>query len=339
MYLFLHFWQNPRKYQIRLYIPQCIYFYEMRFDDETNCEKLYIPQCIYFYPICRSRTKPRKCFTFHNVSISTGVLSHSVTNTSTFTFHNVSISTTERPQILPAQPPLHSTMYLFLPRTYLLMSCLWHTLHSTMYLFLPWGQQLLFTHSTSFTFHNVSISTQCRHGHDRRKSNFTFHNVSISTCQKPCTAVNQQTLHSTMYLFLPSSLLIIVTAQAHFTFHNVSISTSYNGQTMKLLCAFTFHNVSISTYGDEGWVVGLQFFTFHNVSISTLISPVHDKDKNPFTFHNVSISTEIQTFLKFQQVLFTFHNVSISTFCLIVTVPFPTAFTFHNVSISTIQKD
>ena len=102
MYLFLHFWQNPRKYQIRLYIPQCIYF----------------------YPICRSRTKPRKCFTFHNVSISTGVLSHSVTNTSTFTFHNVSISTTERPQILPAQPPLHSTMYLFLPRTYLLMSCL-----------------------------------------------------------------------------------------------------------------------------------------------------------------------------------------------------------------------
>ncbi len=56
--------------------------------------------------------------------------------------------------------------------------------------------------------------------------NFTFHNVSISTCQKPCAAVNQQTLHSTMYLFLRQGQKGLLRHAASFTFHNVSISTS-----------------------------------------------------------------------------------------------------------------
>ena len=121
-----------------LYIPQCIYFYEMRFDDETNCEKLYIPQCIYFYPICRSRTKPRKCFTFHNVSISTKNRSRK-----TLINHCLYI-----PQCI----------YFYASATFLSFAAS-IALHSTMYLFLLHGQGGGSSRGSYFTFHNVSIST------------------------------------------------------------------------------------------------------------------------------------------------------------------------------------
>ena len=121
-----------------LYIPQCIYFYEMRFDDETNCEKLYIPQCIYFYPICRSRTKPRKCFTFHNVSISTKNRSRK-----TLINHCLYI-----PQCI----------YFYASATFLSFAAS-IALHSTMYLFLQKRIKYIYKPLTNFTFHNVSIST------------------------------------------------------------------------------------------------------------------------------------------------------------------------------------
>ena len=71
MYLFLP--QNVRRFSRpnRLYIPQCIYFYDVDGILAFCGEQLYIPQCIYFYTPIGLFAEVVDAFTFHNVSIST----------------------------------------------------------------------------------------------------------------------------------------------------------------------------------------------------------------------------------------------------------------------------
>ena len=58
-----------------------------------SISKLYIPQCIYFYNAAVMIACISALFTFHNVSISTDA-GYLITNMfMRFTFHNVSIST------------------------------------------------------------------------------------------------------------------------------------------------------------------------------------------------------------------------------------------------------
>ena len=76
-------------------------------------------------------------FTFHNVSINTCHRTQMRQVRSSFTFHNVSINTTTRSEEWVYIIPLHSTMFLLIPRL----------LEPQCY------------YPVSFTFHNVSINT------------------------------------------------------------------------------------------------------------------------------------------------------------------------------------
>ena len=99
-------------------------------------------------------------FTFHNVSISTRFVTWKVRFGSSLHSTMYLFLRASNCPFMRSHSSLHSTMYLFLPEHAADFLSLEAPLHSTMYLFLPWGQQLLFTHSISFTFHNVSISTR-----------------------------------------------------------------------------------------------------------------------------------------------------------------------------------
>ena len=104
---------------------------------------------------------------------------------------------------------LHSTMYLFLPGSPVRASSTMLPLHSTMYLFLLRTHRQFSCPWSTFTFHNVSISTWwymflC-----------TLSSLYIPQCiyfypSIPCPILLQEySLHSTMYLFLQDSTLYI----------------------------------------------------------------------------------------------------------------------------------
>ena len=166
----------------------------------------------------------------------------------------------------------------------------------------------------TFTFHNVSISTIFGTSTILLHKSFTFHNVSISTQSRKSRKSHRPTLHSTMYLFLLSMLLLIVILKLslHSTMYLFLLST--DSIKFSIVRLFTFHNVSISTPVAYGGKDLANDFTFHNVSISTswrnnadnnsaLYIPqciyfykstyVITATRKNFTFHNVSISTDI----------------------------------------------
>ena len=60
-----------------------------------------------------------------------------------------------------------------------------------------------------FTFHNVSINTMILLHTYLHQSNFTFHNVSINTCLRFRLQLSQKTLHSTMFLLIPTFLRLL----------------------------------------------------------------------------------------------------------------------------------
>ena len=108
-----------------LYIPKCIYFYLIHFGSDLEAVLLYIPKCIYFYEYTVAEAiEMKNHFTFQNVSISTGCVIDGAVD------------------VLP----LHSKMYLFLPKYVLCLIGLVASLHSKMYLFLRSTDQQEFLH-------------------------------------------------------------------------------------------------------------------------------------------------------------------------------------------------
>ena len=114
-------------------------------------------------------------------------------------------------------------MYLFLPTVHSLIICIVTQLYIPQCIYFYDTIKFKYKLTSSFTFHNVSISTQtgslsfsamwlyipqCIYfylesvKYLRYELDFTFHNVSISTCLAEDIKVVMCSLHSTMYLFL-----------------------------------------------------------------------------------------------------------------------------------------
>ena len=122
---------------------------------------------------------------------------------------------------------------------------------------------------SAFTFHNVSINTRSLSYVSLCCVIFTFHNVSINTRSvMPCRSL-LLSLHSTMFLLIPSSKELSFHNICSFTFHNVSINTIQYGAKTFMQSHFTFHNVSINTFTGCTLCLPAWSFTFHNVSINT----------------------------------------------------------------------
>ena len=204
MYLFLHERQKKRSaHRKNLYIPKCIYFYNVVPPIGIFVVFLYIPKCIYFYLGMCVAFFVAGCFTFQNVSISTRYTIGTVPVETSFTFQNVSISTTLSIACLRYERPLHSKMYLFLHTEGMLKKIKVRPLHSKMYLFLR-------TLSTRRTKMERLYIPKCIYFYLLMISAilftvyFTFQNVSISTNAGEITMhLTRAALHSKMYLFLP----------------------------------------------------------------------------------------------------------------------------------------
>ena len=79
---------------------------------------------------------------------------------------------------------------------------------------------------------------------------FTFHNVSINSNCRPVSSYDEANLHSIMYLLI----LIATSKRAReiiFTFHNVSINSLLHLFSPPVPNLFTFHNVSINSLNTE----------------------------------------------------------------------------------------
>ena len=102
---------------------------------------------------------------------------------------------------------------------------------------------------------------------------FTFHYVSIKSTERPILTAEVVDLHSTMYLFNPI-MLAIVLATSSFTFHYVSIKSSlpYSSDMSKYV--FTFHYVSIKSIFTVKAMTAFLKFTFHYVSIKSAVRSV-----------------------------------------------------------------
>ncbi len=168
-----------------LYIPKCIYFYTIH-DRHRPCRDfLYIPKCIYFYNIVDCMFTLRTSFTFQNVSISTHRRDVKEDQGKAFTFQNVSISTDFIDEAHENGKTLHSKMYLFL-----LVDDFCNPVYSILYI------------PKCIYFY------QCGRDHNASdQSSFTFQNVSISTKIDWAGMLQQETLHSKMYLFLLTDFL------------------------------------------------------------------------------------------------------------------------------------
>ena len=183
-------------------------------------------------------------FTFHYVSISTLPHLTEISTSMSFTFHYVSISTTSVARCFFVFFDLHSTMYLFQPKSALLRIFI-------IRIYIP-----LCIYFNCFPSHSAGA---CKYLHSTM---YLFQRISAFICEpssriyiplciyfnsfRPHLSIAKSYLHSTMYLFqlfqgTNSSL------DSVFTFHYVSISTRTGTAILTILPLFTFHYVSIST--------------------------------------------------------------------------------------------
>ena len=202
MYLFLHDTRSaPSLSRLPLHSKMYL-FLLISVDSRMGLVQLYIPKCIYFYNIVDCMFTLRTSFTFQNVSISTDFIDESHENGKALhskmylfllvdDFCNPVYSILYIPKCIyfycyvgclkmrafPLYIP--KCIYFYKCNKHLIMIC-HHTLHSKMYLFLPIAAALA----------------------RRNKGNFTFQNVSISTKTAGAASRQRCTLHSKMYLFL-----------------------------------------------------------------------------------------------------------------------------------------
>ena len=116
-----------------------------------------------------------------------------------------------------------------------------------MYLLKPWSQLTYTAGSLCFTFHYVSIKTDCETDEIISTYDFTFHYVSIKTLQTLYENILILPLHSIMYLLKLFELSYFRERRNHFTFHYVSIKTAFQKFVIYIVQFFTFHYVSIKT--------------------------------------------------------------------------------------------
>ena len=93
MYLFQ---LNPFNHQepFNLHLHSTMYLFQLTIRNNTNhIHYIYIPLCIYFNLVLITSSFAASVFTFHYVSISTGIMNTEVRREWQFTFHYVSIST------------------------------------------------------------------------------------------------------------------------------------------------------------------------------------------------------------------------------------------------------
>ena len=166
-----------------------------------------------------------KDFTFHNVSIKSGIRKRTAKIRSAFTFHNVSIKSVYAPAQWPQGFALHSTMYLLNPGLRKIARRRWSSLHSTMYLLNLFLYSCQYLSESPFTFHNVSIKSGGAKRDELHRRSFTFHNVSIKSHYPVNSNSGEYPLHSTMYLLNQTVSRIRNKRRNHFTFHNVSIKS------------------------------------------------------------------------------------------------------------------
>ena len=188
------------------------------------CVILYIPQCIYFYTTSNCIDESRTNFTFHNVSISTDSTIKSKWEILLYIPQCIYFYSAPRRIWIVAKVALHSTMYLFLHFLPEPFKFIHHPLHSTMYLFLR----------------DVSGIRSCV------KSLYIPQCIYFYSSIRPLLPSSRLSLHSTMYLFLPSHTLCTVSdvSALHSTMYLFLLSLKSINTCSK---SFTFHNVSIST--------------------------------------------------------------------------------------------
>ena len=164
-------------------------------------------------------------FTFHNVSINTENPDVSGVDFQNFTFHDVSINTLSSTHSKSRVVPLHSTMFLLIQKT---------------------GSATI-TATYLFTFHDVSINTSRQYQEAQYLLDFTFHDVSINTGRAKFYPAKFLSLHSTMFLLIPSrsSCFLRGLCSLHSTMFLLIPKLSKEYEFPEL--TFTFHDVSINT--------------------------------------------------------------------------------------------
>ena len=142
-----------------------------------------------------------------------------------------------------------------------------------------------------FTFHDVSINTPTNFVFLSSGYPFTFHDVSINTGRAKFYPAKFLSLHSTMFLLIPSrsSCFLRGLCSLHSTMFLLIPKLSKEYEFPEL--TFTFHDVSINTLFSVCNFNSYGVFTFHDVSINTEQRSDRGHDQRNFTFHDVSINT------------------------------------------------
>ena len=122
-----------------------------------------------------------------------------------FTFHNVSINTKNSRWCIVYHQTLHSTMFLLIRRRKPIPPYAQHTLHSTMFLLIQYSPLPICGCEYIFTFHNVSINTNCEHDAIGNKAALHSTMFLLIRTLNPRCRNSLTALHSTMFLLIPFS--------------------------------------------------------------------------------------------------------------------------------------
>ena len=95
---------------------------------------LYIPLCLYQYKLISGTLDIQTVSTFHSVYISTLVRHFIHLLSITSTFHSVYISTSRKVQTITRRDPLHSTLFILVLNSSLVICAIFPALHSTLFI-------------------------------------------------------------------------------------------------------------------------------------------------------------------------------------------------------------
>ena len=180
-----------------------------------------------------------------------------------------------------------------------------------MFLLIRLGVDICTVTGCTFTFQYVSINTARSGSRYIELLRFTFQYVSINTVADKITAIQEEPLHSNMFLLIH---IYLKNSYIHslFTFQYVSINT-WQHPSRASRRKFTFQYVSINTTVKQAGTLDTSLFTFQYVSINTKASSLNMRGMTEFTFQYVSINTGSRYIELLRGHLFTFQYVSINT--------------------------
>ena len=144
-------------------------------------------------------------FTFHDVSINTGLVADAMKDVQTLHSTMFLLIPGFCVRLRIQKNALHSTMFLLILQAIVDLIKTFSSLHSTMFLLIQSSNLVFSSCRICFTFHDVSINTGQYFNYRRRRSVFTFHDVSINTSKSAPCYMFELTLHSTMFLLIRKS--------------------------------------------------------------------------------------------------------------------------------------